>query len=81
MYLHLYVPDADTVFNRAANAGAHIDAPIQNMFWGDRYGKLTDPLDSNGVLRTLRKISHVRICRDANRSFSLKPPLAGVKVD
>lgn len=43
MFLHLYVPDVEAVFNRAANAGARIDMPIQNMFWGDRYGKLTDP--------------------------------------
>ena len=42
MFLHLYVPDADTVFNRAANAGARIDMPIQNMFWGDRMGSVVD---------------------------------------
>ena len=42
-YLHLYVPDADAIFNRAVTAGARVDAPLQNMFWGDRYGKITDP--------------------------------------
>jgi uncharacterized glyoxalase superfamily protein PhnB len=52
MYLHLYVPDADTVFNRAANAGARIDAPMQNMFWGDRYGKLTDPFGQQWGIAT-----------------------------
>ena len=43
MYLHLYVPDVDTIFNRAVTAGARVDMPVQDMFWGDRYGKLTDP--------------------------------------
>lgn len=52
MFLHLYVPDADTVFNRAANAGARIDMPIQNMFWGDRYGKLTDPFGQQWGIAT-----------------------------
>jgi PhnB protein len=52
MYLHLYVPDADTVFNRAANAGARIDMPIQNMFWGDRYGKITDPFGQQWGIAT-----------------------------
>ena len=43
MYIHLYVPDADTIFNRAVTGGARVDMPMQDMFWGDRYGKLTDP--------------------------------------
>jgi len=43
MYIHLYVPDADKIFNRAVTAGSRVDMPLQDMFWGDRYGKLTDP--------------------------------------
>jgi PhnB protein len=43
MYLHVYVPDVDTIFNRAVTAGARVDMAVQDMFWGDRYGKLTDP--------------------------------------
>ena len=41
--LHLYVEDADAVFRQAVAAGATVDMPIQDMFWGDRYGQLTDP--------------------------------------
>jgi uncharacterized glyoxalase superfamily protein PhnB len=52
MYLHLYVPDADTIFNRALTAGARVDMPIQNMFWGDRYGKLTDPFGQQWGIAT-----------------------------
>lgn len=43
MYIHLYVPDADSLFKKAVGAGARVDMPIQDMFWGDRYGMLTDP--------------------------------------
>ncbi len=43
VYFYLYVTDADTVFNRAAAAGCRVDMPLTDMFWGDRYGKLTDP--------------------------------------
>ena len=42
-YLFLYVDDVDTVFNRAIAAGARSTFPVQDMFWGDRYGKLADP--------------------------------------
>ena len=43
LQLHLYVEDADGVFNRAVQAGARVEMPLQNMFWGDRYGKVVDP--------------------------------------
>jgi PhnB protein len=39
----LYVPDVDAAFQRAENAGARATMPPANMFWGDRFGKLTDP--------------------------------------
>ena len=41
--IHLYVTDADTTFARAVAAGASVAMPLQDMFWGDRYGKLVDP--------------------------------------
>jgi len=42
-YLFLYTPGVDSVFNRAVAAGAQVTMPLADMFWGDRYGKLTDP--------------------------------------
>jgi uncharacterized glyoxalase superfamily protein PhnB len=41
--LHLYVPDADAAFARALEAGATVRYPLEDAFWGDRYGKVTDP--------------------------------------
>ena len=39
----LYVEDADDFFIRAAQAGARVTQPLENQFWGDRYGQLVDP--------------------------------------
>jgi PhnB protein len=42
-YLFLYVEDVDAVFNRAVAAGAQVTMPVQDQFWGDRFGKVSDP--------------------------------------
>lgn len=41
--LFLYTNDVDSSFNRAVKAGARADMQPSDMFWGDRYGKFTDP--------------------------------------
>ena len=41
--LHLYVKDVDSAFQRAVNAGATVSMPVMDTFWGDRYGRVTDP--------------------------------------
>ena len=43
MGIFLYVQDADTFFKKAVDAGAKSEMPVTHMFWGDRYGKLSDP--------------------------------------
>lgn len=39
----LYVKNVDAFADRAVKAGATVVMPVQDMFWGDRYGKLKDP--------------------------------------
>ena len=41
--LHLAVDDADAWFVRAIGAGATVRMPLEDAFWGDRYGQLRDP--------------------------------------
>jgi uncharacterized glyoxalase superfamily protein PhnB len=41
--LHLYVPDADAIWNQAVAAGCEVIMPIADQFWGDRYGHVRDP--------------------------------------
>ena len=50
--LHIYVDDADAVFDRAIRAGATVRYPLENAFWGDRYGKVTDPFGHEWGLAT-----------------------------
>jgi uncharacterized glyoxalase superfamily protein PhnB len=41
--INLYVPDADKTYKQAISAGAKETLPIDDQFWGDRYGVVTDP--------------------------------------
>jgi PhnB protein len=41
--MHLNVDDADAWAARAVKAGAKLTMPVQDMFWGDRYGVVEDP--------------------------------------
>lgn len=43
MMLHLYVGDADLVFERALELGAKEVMPLSDTFWGERYGQIQDP--------------------------------------
>jgi PhnB protein len=53
--LHLYVEDADAAFAQAVASGASAMMPVTEMFWGDRYGVVTDPFGHNWSIAT-----HVR---------------------
>ncbi|HEY1581906.1 MAG TPA: VOC family protein [Chthoniobacterales bacterium] len=56
--IHLYVEDADAVFTQALKAGATATMPLDDMFWGDRYGKVEDPFGHHWSIGThLRDVS------------------------
>ncbi len=50
--IFLYVENVDKVFSQAQSAGAKVQSPPADMFWGDRYGKLTDPFGHSWSLAT-----------------------------
>jgi uncharacterized glyoxalase superfamily protein PhnB len=50
--IHLYVEDVDAFVKRAVDAGAKITMPVDDMFWGDRYGKLDDPFGHHWSVAT-----------------------------
>jgi uncharacterized glyoxalase superfamily protein PhnB len=52
--LTLQVDDIDTWWKRAIDAGCTEVMPVQQMFWGDRYGQLRDPF---GVLWSMNQSS------------------------
>ena len=41
--IHLQVEDADAWWQRAIDAGCEVRVPLEDQFWGDRYGSLRDP--------------------------------------
>jgi PhnB protein len=50
--LMVYVPDVDTLFKRAVDAGATAKSKPETMFWGDRFGKLSDPFGHEWSIAT-----------------------------
>jgi PhnB protein len=48
----LYVPDVDSLFKRAVDAGAKVNMPVTDMFWGDRFGKIVDPFGHHWGIAT-----------------------------
>jgi PhnB protein len=69
--LHLYVQDVDAAFKQAVGAGAKADMPPADMFWGDRYGKLTDPFGHAWGLAThVKDVSPEEMKKGAEEAFS-----------
>jgi PhnB protein len=50
--LLLYVEDVDAVFQRALDAGATVKLPLEDKFYGDRSGSVTDPFGHFWTLST-----------------------------
>lgn len=48
-----YVEDVDSAFRQALNSGAKETRPLENQFWGDRMGTLTDPFGHMWSLATM----------------------------
>lgn len=48
----LYVTDVDSAYKKAVDAGATSDMPPTDMFWGDRFGRLTDPFGHTWAMAT-----------------------------
>ncbi len=40
---YLYVKDVDDAVRKAVDAGATLKRPVENAFWGDRFGSVGDP--------------------------------------
>jgi len=55
MGLHIYLDGVDAAFDRAVKAGAQVEMPVMDQFWGDRYGKLKDPYGHKWSIATHTK--------------------------
>ena len=68
----LYVEDVDAAWKRAIDAGAKVLTPLDNMFWGDRYGKLADPFGHEWSLA--QHVEDVSPEEMKKRMAAMKPP-------
>ena len=50
--IHLTVPDVDAYVARAVEAGSVVTMPVEDQFWGDRYGVIQDPFGHNWSIAT-----------------------------
>jgi PhnB protein len=68
--LWLYVNDADALFNRAVKAGAKVQMPLDNQFWGDRGGAVADPSGYTWWIATRKEdLTHAEIQQRAAEFF------------
>jgi PhnB protein len=60
--IHLTVADVDAKFQRALDAGATVVMPLEEQFWGDRYGMVADPFGHRWSLgQPVREVSYDEI--------------------
>jgi PhnB protein len=75
--IHLYVEDVDAAFSQAVDAGATAKMPPTDMFWGDRYGWLTDPFGHGWSLATHKQdLTPEQIAKNAEEMFAKGGPCA-----
>ena len=48
----MYVEDVDAAVQQAVDAGATVTMPVEDMFWGDRFGSIVDPYGHSWSLAT-----------------------------
>jgi PhnB protein len=56
------VTDVDDWFQRALDAGATVVQPLDDQFWGDRYGAVQDPFGHRWSMgQPVREVSYEEI--------------------
>ena len=69
--VHLYVENADAAFDRATKAGAKVEMPLMDAFWGDRYGMLSDPFGHHWSIAThIKDLTPAEIEKGATEFFA-----------
>lgn len=67
----IMVDDADSLVERAVARGARVLMPVQDMFWGARYGKIVDPFGHEwGVNQMLIEMTPEQTQKAANEFFA-----------
>jgi PhnB protein len=68
--LSLHSDDAESLWQRAVEAGAEVSQPLQEMFWGDRHGELIDPFGHKwAIAQHLRDVPPQEVAAAAAAMF------------
>jgi len=71
----LYVEDVDASFQQAIDAGATVTMPLEDMFWGDRFGSLRDPFGHSWSLASHREdLTEEQIAERAQQAMAAMSP-------
>jgi uncharacterized glyoxalase superfamily protein PhnB len=69
--IHRFVADCDAAIDRAVKAGATVKMPAADMFWGDRYGVVTDPFGHNWSIATHKQdLTPEQIAANMEQAFA-----------
>ena len=68
--IHLYVADCDLMIKRRHDRGVKILAEPEDMFWGERFGRVRDPFGHEwGIATKLKEMSSDEILEAAEKLF------------
>jgi len=67
--INLYVADADKTYKQAIAAGAKQTMPLEDQFWGDRYGQVVDPYGHVWAIATRKEDYTTAEMEERGRQF------------
>jgi PhnB protein len=69
--IFVYTEDVDAFVKRAIDAGATETMAVEDMFWGDRFGSISDPFGHHWAIAThTRDLSDEEIAEGAKQAMA-----------
>ncbi len=74
-FLRLYVEEADAVYQQALSAGAIAVTEMTNLSWGDRGGRVRDPLGNIRWIQShVEQVDQEELAKRATEKSSISMP-------
>lgn len=69
--LHVYTENVEGLWQQAVQAGAKVVLPLDNQFWGERYGMLVDPFGHRWSMSMAIKMSPEEMAAKRKAAMSM----------